>query len=112
MRSVWLPLLPDPSADAEARPLSTDYAVAVLGFVFLLSGLTWLFQGRKSYCGPRDLGGLLELARVEVNHGEVSSSRPASMRSGRRSSSRPGTTRAGSSRAGDKSRQGDVKEVV
>ncbi|BGP56310.1 hypothetical protein JCM8202v2_003925 [Rhodotorula sphaerocarpa] len=91
---------------------SMNYAVAVLGFVFLLSGLTWLFQGRKSYCGPRDLGGLLELARVEVNHGEVSSSRPASMRSGRRSSSRPGTTRAGSSRAGDKSRQGDVKEVV
>ncbi|KAG0655478.1 hypothetical protein C6P46_000875 [Rhodotorula mucilaginosa] len=66
---------------------SMNYAVVVIGFVLLLCGGTWIFQGRKHFIGPRDLGGLLELARVEVNHGEVS--RPASVRRG--SSSQTGT---------------------
>lgn len=86
----------------------TDYAVVVIGFVFLLSGGTWIFQGRKHYHGPTDLGGLLELARVEVNSGEVS--RPSSTR---RSSSRPGTRTA--TRVGGEpvfaDKNGEIKQV-
>ncbi|GAA6053382.1 hypothetical protein JCM3770_002297 [Rhodotorula araucariae] len=46
---------------------SMNYAVAVLGLVALVSVATWVVQGRKTFVGPRDLGGLLELARAEVN---------------------------------------------
>lgn len=42
-----------------------------MGIVFILSVITWLFQGRKTFTGPRDLGGLLELARAEVNDERV-----------------------------------------
>ncbi|BGP17412.1 hypothetical protein JCM10213v2_005444 [Rhodosporidiobolus nylandii] len=49
-------------------PLS--YAVAVLGLVLLMATLTWFLQSRKDFVGPRDLGGLLELARAEVDRGE------------------------------------------
>ncbi|BGP33126.1 hypothetical protein JCM10296v2_004915 [Rhodotorula toruloides] len=57
----------------EAKPTgsSMNYAVAVMGIVFILSTITWLFQGRKTFTGPRDLGGLLELARAEVNDERV-----------------------------------------
>ncbi|POY71522.1 hypothetical protein BMF94_5443 [Rhodotorula taiwanensis] len=94
---------------AETHPTGNtmNYAVVVIGFVFLLSGGTWIFQGRKHYHGPTDLGGLLELARVEVNSGEVS--RPSSTR---RSSSRPGTrtaTRVGGEPVADKN--GEIKQV-
>lgn len=42
-----------------------------MGIVFILSVVTWIFQGRKTFTGPRDLGGLLELARAEVNDERV-----------------------------------------
>ncbi|GAA5917371.1 hypothetical protein JCM6882_006341 [Rhodosporidiobolus microsporus] len=51
-----------------ATGTSMNYAVAVFGIVIIMSTLTWIFQGRKEFHGPRDLGGLLELARAEVNH--------------------------------------------
>ncbi|GAA5912578.1 hypothetical protein JCM8208_002001 [Rhodotorula glutinis] len=59
-----------------------NYAVAVVGLVAIVSVITWFVQGRKSFVGPRDLGGLLELARAEVNRDDEvrSSSRPASRR--------------------------------
>ncbi|GAA5952667.1 hypothetical protein JCM3765_002240 [Sporobolomyces pararoseus] len=48
-----------------------NYAIAVFGFVFIVSVITWVIQGRKTFVGPRDLGALLELARAEVDRGEV-----------------------------------------
>ncbi|ORY34978.1 amino acid permease-domain-containing protein [Naematelia encephala] len=39
-----------------------NYAVVVLGIVTIMAGLTWIFDGRKHFIGPRDLGALLELA--------------------------------------------------
>ncbi|GAA5848890.1 hypothetical protein JCM8547_006381 [Rhodosporidiobolus lusitaniae] len=54
---------------------SMNYAVAVFGIVMLLATGTWIFQGRKEFTGPRDLGGLLELARAEVNVEDGSRSR-------------------------------------
>ncbi|GAA5939946.1 uncharacterized protein JCM15063_004352 [Sporobolomyces koalae] len=48
-----------------------NYAIAVFGFVFIVSAITWFLQGRKNFSGPRDLGTLLELARAEVERGEV-----------------------------------------
>lgn len=46
--------------------LSTD-AIAVFGIIGVVASLTWFLQGRKHFHGPRDLGGLLELARAEVD---------------------------------------------
>ncbi|RSH87903.1 uncharacterized protein EHS24_000421 [Apiotrichum porosum] len=43
-----------------------NYAVAVMGFVAIISAITWFTTGRHHFIGPRDLGGLLELARTEV----------------------------------------------
>lgn len=63
-----------------------NYAVAVFGLVAIVSIVTWFVQGRKDFVGPRDLGGLLELARAEVNRDEVS--RPASRRAASSSRSR------------------------
>ncbi|GAA6022716.1 hypothetical protein JCM10207_008076 [Rhodosporidiobolus poonsookiae] len=57
---------------------SMNYAVAVVGVVFVLAIGTWVFQARKEFTGPRDLGGLLELARAEANDDARSSSRPGS----------------------------------
>ncbi|BGP41196.1 hypothetical protein JCM10450v2_005235 [Rhodotorula kratochvilovae] len=68
-----------PSANPTAE--SMNYAVAVLGLIALVSVITWFTQGRKHFVGPRDLGGLLELARAEVNREEE-------LRSGSRSRSR------------------------
>ncbi|GAA5832508.1 hypothetical protein JCM11251_001352 [Rhodosporidiobolus azoricus] len=51
-----------------ATGTSMNYAVAVFGIVIIMASGTWIFQGRKEFSGPRDLGGLLELARAEVNH--------------------------------------------
>ncbi|GAA5995675.1 hypothetical protein JCM5350_007799 [Sporobolomyces pararoseus] len=48
-----------------------NYAIAVLAFATIVSILTWIFQGRKTFTGPRDLGALLELARVQVDGGDV-----------------------------------------
>ncbi|GAA5909399.1 hypothetical protein JCM5296_007025 [Sporobolomyces johnsonii] len=48
-----------------------NYAVAVFGIVFIFSALTWFVQGRHTFTGPRDLGGLFELARAEVDRGEI-----------------------------------------
>ncbi|GJN89992.1 hypothetical protein Rhopal_002981-T1 [Rhodotorula paludigena] len=71
--------------EAEVTGSSMNYAVAVFGLIAIVSIATWFLQGRKSFSGPRDLGGLLELARAEVNRDELS--RPAT-RSGSRSASR------------------------
>ncbi|GAA6010600.1 hypothetical protein JCM11491_002990 [Sporobolomyces phaffii] len=48
-----------------------NYSIAVFAFVFIVSVITWFVQGRKNFVGPRDLGALLELARAEVDRGEV-----------------------------------------
>ncbi|GAA6061136.1 hypothetical protein JCM10212_001736 [Sporobolomyces blumeae] len=52
-----------------------NYAIAVFGIVFIVSVITWFTQGRKTFVGPRDLGALLELARAEVDMGDVRPSR-------------------------------------
>ncbi|GAA5907127.1 uncharacterized protein JCM6883_006148 [Sporobolomyces salmoneus] len=67
-----------------------NYAIAVFGFVFLVSVTTWLVQGRRTFTGPRDLGALLELARAEVDRGEV---RPTRSRRGSHDQSSNGAVR-------------------
>ncbi|GAA5850360.1 hypothetical protein JCM5353_004359 [Sporobolomyces roseus] len=62
-----------------------NYAIAVFGFVFIVSAITWFAQGRKTFTGPRDLGALFELARAEVDRGEV---RPTRSRRGSHDKSR------------------------
>ena len=47
-----------------ARPIAD--AVVVFGIIFIVATITWFLQGRKHFQGPRDLGGLLELARTEL----------------------------------------------
>lgn len=48
-----------------------NYAVVVLGIIFIISVITWIVDGRKNFIGPRDLGALLELARSEVDATKV-----------------------------------------
>ncbi|KAK4701505.1 choline transport protein, partial [Phenoliferia sp. Uapishka_3] len=43
-----------------------NYAVVVFGIIALVATFTWIFQGKKHFQGPRDLGALLELARSEL----------------------------------------------
>ncbi|CEQ42615.1 SPOSA6832_04457 [Sporobolomyces salmonicolor] len=57
--------------DLPVTPSNMNYAVAVFGVVFIFSALTWFVQGRQTFTGPRDLGGLFELARAEVDRGEI-----------------------------------------
>ncbi|GAA5948583.1 hypothetical protein JCM21900_005181 [Sporobolomyces salmonicolor] len=57
--------------DLPVTPSNMNYAVAVFGIVFIFSALTWFVQGRQTFTGPRDLGGLFELARAEVDRGEI-----------------------------------------
>ncbi|GAA5886351.1 hypothetical protein JCM16303_002508 [Sporobolomyces ruberrimus] len=56
-------------------PSNMNYAIAVLALVLIVSVVTFAISGRKTYTGPRDLGALLELARAEVDRGEVRPSR-------------------------------------
>ncbi|KAI3321118.1 amino acid permease [Xylariaceae sp. AK1471] len=42
-------------------PENMNYAVAAFGVILLISGLTWIFDGRKNYKGPQlDVDGLVE----------------------------------------------------
>ena len=43
---------------------TANYAAAVVAFVVLLAGLSWIFDGRKNYSGPRDLDHALARARL------------------------------------------------
>lgn len=47
---------------------SANYAAAVVALVFIMSALSWLFDGRKHYTGPRDLD--LALARARDARGD------------------------------------------
>lgn len=47
--------------------VSRSYAVAVFGLIAIVAIVLWLTTARKDFIGPRDLGGLLELARAEVD---------------------------------------------
>ncbi|KAK4055851.1 hypothetical protein OIO90_003106 [Microbotryomycetes sp. JL221] len=46
---------------------SMNYTIVVFGLVVIVAAVTWIFDGRKHFIGPRDLGGLLELARAEID---------------------------------------------
>lgn len=46
--------------------LSTD-ACVVLALVLIMSTTWWLAIARKTYTGPKNLGGLLEMARAEMD---------------------------------------------
>lgn len=41
-------------------------AIVVFGIIFIVASLQWIFVGHKTFAGPRNLGGLLELARSEI----------------------------------------------
>lgn len=43
-----------------------NYAICVFGLIAIVSIIQWFTDGSKSFQGPRDLGGLLELARAEM----------------------------------------------
>ena len=60
--TVFFLFPPEVPATAE----NMNYAVAVLGLIASIAALTWFVQARHHYTGPRDLGGLLELARAEL----------------------------------------------
>ncbi|KAM0786528.1 hypothetical protein ACM66B_001985 [Microbotryomycetes sp. NB124-2] len=49
---------------------SMNYTVVVLGIIVIVAAVTWIVDGRKHFIGPRDLGGLLELARTEIDRGQ------------------------------------------
>jgi choline transport protein len=40
---------------------SMNYAIVVFAIVCIISGLTWIFDGRKNYTGPRVEEGLEEV---------------------------------------------------
>lgn len=44
----------------------TKDAIVVFGIIFIVASLQWIFVGHKTFVGPRNLGGLLELARSEI----------------------------------------------
>lgn len=44
-----------------------NYAVVVLAMVIIFASVSWGLDGRKNYRGPRNMGGMLELARTETN---------------------------------------------
>lgn len=46
--------------------LNMNYSIAVVGLIFIVAVIQWFVDGRKNFQGPRDLGGLLELARSEM----------------------------------------------
>ncbi|KAM0755145.1 amino acid transporter [Meredithblackwellia eburnea MCA 4105] len=55
--------------DLPVSGLNMNYAIVVFAFIFIVATLTWVFQGRKTFRGPRDLGALFELARSELAMG-------------------------------------------
>ena len=63
LTAVFFVFPPDLPVDA----LSMNYAVAVFGLIAIVAAVLWLTVAHKDFIGPRDLGGLLELARAEVD---------------------------------------------
>ncbi|KAK8849460.1 hypothetical protein IAR55_004793 [Kwoniella newhampshirensis] len=59
-----------------------NYAIVVLGIVFIISSITWIVDGRRNFIGPRDLGALLELARSEVDREKVNAHARATAHAG------------------------------
>lgn len=51
-------------------PSSMNYTIVVVGIVLVVAAITWFVDGRKHFIGPRDLGGLLELARTEIDRSQ------------------------------------------
>jgi choline transport protein len=43
---------------------TANYAAAVVAFVVLMAGVSWVFDGRRNYLGPRDLDHALARARL------------------------------------------------
>lgn len=43
----------------------------VIFLILGICGITWLLQGKKHYTGPRDIDGLLALARHGLQLGQV-----------------------------------------
>lgn len=54
-----------------ANAVTVNYTVCVIFLILAVSGITWLVSGRKHYTGPRDIDGLLALARGSLHFGEV-----------------------------------------
>lgn len=48
-----------------------NYTVCVIFLILAVSGITWLVSGKKHYSGPRDIDGLLALARGNLKLGQV-----------------------------------------
>ena len=48
-----------------------NYTVCVLALILLVSLATYLIQGRKHFTGPRDIEGLLKMARHGLQKGET-----------------------------------------
>ena len=43
----------------------------VIFLILAVSGITWLVQGKTNYAGPKDIEGLLALARHGLQKGEL-----------------------------------------
>lgn len=63
LTTVFFVFPPDLPVDA----LNMNYAVAVFGLIAIVAAVLWVTVAHKDFIGPRDLGGLLELARTEVD---------------------------------------------
>lgn len=48
-----------------------NYTTCVIFLILAVSGVTWLITGRKHYTGPRDIDGLLALARGNFHLGQI-----------------------------------------
>lgn len=48
-----------------------SYVVCVIFLILGVSAITWFAKGKKHYTGPRDIDGLLALARYGLQLGEV-----------------------------------------
>lgn len=51
--------------------VSRFFAQCVIFLILGISGLTWIFKGKKHYTGPKDIDGLLALARYGLQLGQV-----------------------------------------
>lgn len=74
-RTDWLDLVPavfflfPPAIPVTA--ISMSYVVCVIFLILAISGITWLTKGKKHYTGPKDIDGLLALARYGLQLGQV-----------------------------------------
>ena len=51
--------------------VSMNYVICVVFLILGISGATWLLKGKKHYTGPKDIDGLLALARYGLQLGQV-----------------------------------------